>query len=209
MAEQVQVRYYAVWPEESFNHANNPGGTVMSRVPYLKTAVVGVLALITVNVARAGDEAEDVTPIDATLADLDWLTGSWAGEGLGGKVEEHWSEPAGGTMIGMFRLVVSDDTTRVSEFLMIEQEGDRVAYRFRHFGPRHVPWEKEDPLVFDLVKLTDREAVFHSSVQTNPKRLTYRRVGEDELTVQVQGEENGQLTDGFTIRMKRTELVPD
>jgi hypothetical protein len=180
----------------------------MSRVPFVKIAVVGVIALITVNVARAGDEAEDVAPIDATLAELDWLTGSWAGEGLGGQVEEHWSKPAGGTMIGMFRLVVSGDTTRVSEFLMIEQEGDHVTYRFRHFGPRHVPWEKEAPLVFDLVRLTDREAVFHSSVQTNPKRLTYRRVGDDHLTVQVQGEENGQLTDGFTIKMKRSALSP-
>jgi hypothetical protein len=190
------------------------GGTFMYRIPGVPACLAGVLVVTAINAANdddtgvAGDNAIDARPIDARLADLDWLTGSWTGEGLGGEVEEHWSKPAGGTMIGMFRLVVSGDTTRVSEFLMIEQEGDRVAYRFRHYGPRHVPWEKEEPLVFDLVKLADREAVFHSSEQTNPKRLTYRRVG-DHLTIHVQAEENGQLTDGFTIQMKRGELGAD
>ena len=38
----------------------------------------------------------------ATLADMSWLTGHWTGTALGGFVEEIWSEPRGGAMMGMF-----------------------------------------------------------------------------------------------------------
>ena len=30
-----------------------------------------------------------------------WLTGYWQGEGLGGKIEEVWSEAQGSSMMGM------------------------------------------------------------------------------------------------------------
>lgn len=41
----------------------------------------------------------------ATLADMKWLVGHWKGTGLGGVSEEIWTEPAGGVMMGMYRLV--------------------------------------------------------------------------------------------------------
>ena len=145
--------------------------------------------------------------IEATLEQIAWLVGSWSGEGLGGAVEEHWTKPAGGSMLGMFRLVTrTTGKTRVCELLMIEQEGQRVVYRFRHFGPGHKPWEEPDkPLVFDLIEVSASKAVFESSVQTNPKRLTYRLEG-DKLTVHVQGEKAGVLDKGFELSFSRTKL---
>ena len=145
--------------------------------------------------------------IEATLEQIAWLAGSWSGEGLGGAVEEHWTKPAGGSMLGMFRLVTrTTGKTRVCELLMIEQEGQRVVYRFRHFGPGHKPWEEKDkPLVFDLIEVSASKAVFESSVQTNPKRLTYRLEG-DKLTVHVQGEKDGVLDKGFELSLSRTKL---
>src|SRR5688572_10348065 len=41
----------------------------------------------------------------ARVSDLGWLTGTWTGEGLGGAIDEVWSEPAGGSMVCYFRLV--------------------------------------------------------------------------------------------------------
>lgn len=41
----------------------------------------------------------------ATLEDFRWLVGHWTGTGLGGVSEEVWAEPAGGAMMGMYRLV--------------------------------------------------------------------------------------------------------
>ncbi len=149
--------------------------------------------------------AEDAKPVKAKVSDIAWMAGAWSGPGLGGRTEEHWTAPAGGSMLGMFRLVNKDDKATVFELLLIEQEGEHVKYRFRHFGPGHKPWEKPDkPLEFDLIEVSERKAVFHSSVQTNPKRIMYTRVGDDELRIRVQGEKDGKLGDGFELVLKRT-----
>jgi len=144
--------------------------------------------------------------IEATVQQLAWISGAWAGKGLGGTVEEHWTKPAGDSIVGLFRLVGADDKLTVCELLMIEQRGKHVVYSFRHFGPGNKPWEDLDkPLTFDLIQLTSNEAVFESSVQNDPKRLTYTRT-DDKLAIRVQGETNGILGDGFTLNMKRTKL---
>ncbi len=144
--------------------------------------------------------------IETTLQQIAWISGAWAGKGLGGTVEEHWTKASGDSMVGMFRLVGADDKLTVCELLMIEQRGKHVVYSFRHFGPGHKPREELDkPLVFDLIRLTPNEAVFESSVQTNPRRLTYTRK-DDTLSIRVQGETDGVLGDGFTLNMKRTKL---
>ncbi len=150
-------------------------------------------------------QSEVAVGIDATVDQLSWISGAWTGKGLGGTVEEHWTKPAGGSMVGIFRLVGADGKMTVCELLMIEQRGKHVVYSFRHFGPGNTPWEELDkPLVFDLIRLTPNEAVFSSSVQTTPKRLTYTRT-DDKLAIRVQGETNGVLGDGFTLNMKRTK----
>ncbi len=150
-------------------------------------------------------QADASAPIEATLQQIAWISGAWDGKGLGGSVEEHWTKPAGDSMVGLFRLVGADDTLTVCELLMIEQRGKHVVYSFRHFGPGNKPWEEPDkPLTFDLIRLTSNEAVFESSVQNDPKRLTYTRK-DDTLSIRVQGETDGVLGDGFTVNMKRTK----
>jgi hypothetical protein len=138
-----------------------------------------------------------------SVGDLGWMAGSWYGEGLGGRVEEHWAAPDGGTLMGMFRLVGADDETKVTEFMLIEQEETGVKFRFRHYGSGHRPWESDAPLEFDLVETGERRAVFHSSVQTQPRRLTYQLDGEGKLSITVQNEKDGTLEPGFTLRLSR------
>ena len=185
--------------------------------PVLRRTIVVGAALSVLATALSATDVPPVLPkrggdapsagIVATLDQISWLGGSWTGEGLGGPAEEHWTTPAGGSMLGMFRLIAkSTDKTRVCELLLIEQEGEHVVYRFRHFGPGHKPWEEPDkPLVFDLIEVSATKAVFESSVQTNPKRLTYRREG-DKLTVRVQGEKDGVLGKGFELSFSKTKL---
>lgn len=153
--------------------------------------------------------AEGHAPIRAQLADLAWMAGAWKGPGLGGVAEEHWTRPSGGSMLGMFRLVNGKGKASVFELILIEQVDDQIVYRFRHFGPGHKPWEPPDkPLTFDLVRLSANEALFESNVQTDPKRLTYRR-DDDKLQIRVQGEENGELQPGFLVKLEATELDDD
>lgn len=174
----------------------------------MNLAILSTLILSVSPCLRAEpSQAATTKPVKANLSEIAWMAGTWSGPGLGGQTEEHWTAPAGGSMLGMFRLLNKDDKATVFELLLIEQEGEHVKYRFRHFGPGHKPWEKPDkPLEFDLIEVSESKAVFHSSVQTNPKRITYSRVGDEELRIRVQGEKDGELGAGFELVLKRTTL---
>ncbi|MCH8913064.1 MAG: hypothetical protein IIA33_05790 [Planctomycetes bacterium] len=179
-----------------------------SAVTCVTLSCVGLMLLAAHDPPKEAKSTQEVASagIEATVQQLAWISGAWDGKGLGGTVEEHWTKPGGGSLVGVFRLIGADDKMQVCELLMIEQRGKHVVYSFRHFGPGNKPWEELDkPLVFDLIRLTPNEAVFESSVQTDPKRLTYTRT-DDTLAIRVQGETDGVLGDGFTLNMKRTKL---
>jgi len=127
-----------------------------------------------------------------SLASLAWMAGSWQGTGLGGSVEEHWSRPAGGSMIGMFRLS-QPDATSFTQFFLIETEKDgRVLLRFKHFNAGYDAWEKEAPLTFVLTQAKAGIAVFESpDPKQTPVRLSYSSRGENAMCAVIDSPEGG------------------
>ena len=107
----------------------------------------------------------------ARVADLAWLAGRWMGEGLGGRVEEAWSPPDGGAMVGYFRLVKDDKPVFYEIMTLIEVEGS-VELRLKHVNADMTGWEdKEKFVTFRLVKQDASGAYFSG--------LTFRRVNAD------------------------------
>ena len=82
---------------------------------------VSVLALGLV----AGTSSQNATQ---SISDLAWIAGDWQ-MAPGGKSqsEEHWTAPAGGTMMGMSRTLAGDKTVEF-EYLRIEQRTDGIYY---------------------------------------------------------------------------------
>jgi hypothetical protein len=94
----------------------------------------------------------------------------------------------------------------VIEYVMITEEEDRIALRFKHFRPDYTTWEDGRPLEFTLLSVSGHEAVFHSEVpdQNSPRRITYRLSNEGELSAVVAGSDaKGQLEEKFEIRLAR------
>ena len=119
------------------------------------------------------DDPENQAP--ASISQMAWLAGSWAGEGLGGDVEEMWSAPSGGTMIGSFKLVQGDEPSIYEIELMVEVGGS-LEWRVKHFNPDFSAWEeKADFVSFPLVKIEEEAAYFDG--------LTVMKDGEDGLKV--------------------------
>jgi hypothetical protein len=111
----------------------------------------------------------------ATLADMAWLAGHWTGEALGGQSEEIWSEPAGGAMMGMYRLV-RDGKPVFYELLTIVEEKGSLMLRLKHFNPDLTGWEEKLKTIdFPLVAKSDG-AVHFDGMSFHPK-------GNDALTV--------------------------
>ena len=118
----------------------------------------------------------------ATLADVGLLVGSWRGEFMGSMAEEVWLPPAGGTMVGMFRLFREDRVVFYEFMILVEEEGG-VSMKLKHFHPDFRSWEEKDAMVtFPLVK-ADSDGVWFEG-------LTYRR------------QEDGSLHGSVTVRRK-------
>ena len=85
-------------------------------------------------------------PGTATIGDMAWLAGHWRGEGLGGFVEEMWTPPRDGVMLGMFRLV-RDGHPEFYELMAIVEEEQSLVLRVKHFNPDMTGWEEKDETV--------------------------------------------------------------
>jgi len=123
----------------------------------------------------------------ATLADMSWLVGRWKGNGLGGVSEEAWSDPAGGVMMGMYRLVIAGKPS-FYEFMHLAEDQGALVLKLKHFNADLTAWEdKERFVTFQLVKLGEKEAFFDG--------LTFRRLGERRLEIFLALRRNGQIVE--------------
>ncbi|MCA9528333.1 MAG: hypothetical protein KC549_18740 [Myxococcales bacterium] len=116
--------------------------------------------------------------------DLGWLAGTWLQRGDDGQVvEERWSPPVGGNLVGTGRTVRAGRVLG-NEFLQIEVRDDGTWYRAQ-------PGGRCPPTDFKLVEHGPALAVFTAPAHDFPQRIAYRREG-DHLHVTLDGVEGGQ-----------------
>ena len=130
-----------------------------------------------------------------TLADLAWISGAWQSEPGGRRQsEEHWTQAAGASMVGMSRTVAGDKTVEF-EYLRIEQRTDGIYY-VAH------PKARCPGTDFKLTRASATEAVFENPQHDFPKRIIYRKGADDSLTASIDGGEGTKsMTYGYR-RMK-------
>ena len=137
--------------------------------------------------------SQDVSPPPATpprAADLAWLSGSWSREQAGHRVEELWSTPAGGTLMGTSR-TVKDGATAFYEYLRIEERDGALVY---------VAWPKgaTQPTDFGWTAGGDTWARFENPSHDFPTSLVYRLTGT-QLHIEVRGPDGK----GFDVDLAR------
>ncbi|MGE0045397.1 MAG: DUF6265 family protein [Hyphomonadaceae bacterium] len=117
------------------------------------------------------------TAAQARIEDAAWLAGRWVGEGLGGQLEETWAPPAGGQMVGHFRLTRNGAPVFYEIMLMEVTEGG-VQMRVKHFNPDFTGWEERNEwVIFEPVSASETELAFSG--------LVLRREGEDQLIITI------------------------
>jgi len=108
-----------------------------------------------------------------SIVQFSWLTGHWIGDGFGGVSEEIWSEPRGGSMIGLYRHLNKGENNFYEIFSLYEDEGG-ITFRLKHFNPDMVGWEdKEDFVEFPFISVEEGKAVFNGLIYelTNPDTM--------------------------------------
>ncbi|HEY3340951.1 MAG TPA: DUF6265 family protein [Anaerolineae bacterium] len=122
-------------------------------------------------------------PVAATIDNLAWMAGSWYGTVDGDPVDEHWSTPAGGAMMGMFRWL-KNGKVYLYELLAIEPDANGLVLRLKHFDRGLNGWEvKGRPVAYPLVNVGDQEAAFERGGVYRSTRFVYKLTGEHTLTV--------------------------
>jgi hypothetical protein len=132
----------------------------------------------------ADSPVADTLPTGAvSVADLAWLAGSWGFEDGGRRYEEHWTAPAGGTMLGMSRTVAGGRTV-AHEFLRIDERDGRLVY---------TAWPSGQPTAsFTSVAVEGGRVVFENPRHDFPTRVIYERRPDGSLLARVEGLRDGE-----------------
>lgn len=137
-------------------------------------ALVGLL-MISWLAASAAESGAAKPTIDS----LAWLAGDWSFEQNGRGVRETWMPPAGGTMLGMSRMVKGERTLN-HEFVHLAADAEGViTYTVTPSGQAQV--------AFKLVKAEGRSAVFENLANDFPQRIGYTRVDDTTLAAWIEG----------------------
>ena len=130
------------------------------------------------------------------IAELVWMSGDWqTAPGGRAQIEEHWTRPAGGTMIGVGRTVAGDKTVEF-EFLRIEQRGDDIFY----VANPNAQCPQTD---FKLTRLSGQEVVFENPEHDFPKRVVYRKKSDGSLLASVDGGEGTKAQSFSYVPLKK------
>lgn len=124
------------------------------------------------------------TNLAATLADLEWMCGPWQGALGEQNVKENWSQPEGGTMSTMVRLLVGDSTQMI-ELIAIREHNSSLVLHLRQFTPDLQLVTNQD---MELAEIAPQQVAFicpRENVEAKIPRLEYRGVSEGTMEVHV------------------------
>lgn len=145
--------------------------------------VLGLLTAVTLSACHSAPPPRlSAPPRDEGLAKVDFVAGCWRGETAEGVVEETWTRPTGGSMLGTGR-TLAKGRTAFFEFLRIELRGDQIVYVAQPKGGA--------PTEFPLAKAGEGHVVFENVGHDFPQRIRYERRTATVLHVHLEGVEGG------------------
>jgi hypothetical protein len=121
---------------------------------------------------------------DARVAQVAWLAGCWELTSGARVVEEQWTRPRGGLMLGVGRTVRGDSLVEYEQVRIFER-GGRLVYGASPSG--------QAPAEFESTQLSDSAVTFENLGHDFPQRVMYRRPSADSLVARVEGMRRGQL----------------
>jgi hypothetical protein len=146
-----------------------------------------ILAVIAITLGTATALAYRQASQGVTLEQLVWFTGCWVYTSPRVIIEEHWTSPAGGSMLGVSRTLRRNpggDSTIAWEFIRLYARGTDLVYAAQ---PHNQPAAE-----FVSERINDAEAVFANPAHDFPQRIIYRKVRTDSLRARIEGTQNGR-----------------
>jgi len=152
-----------------------PGGRLLAH-----TALLLLTAAVTASAATA---AAPLEPQQTNIDAVGWMQGCWESSTPQRVVEEQWTAPRAGSMLGVGRTVRGERLIEY-EFVLLQEREGRLAYEAHPSG--------QPSAVFKSSTVTGTMAVFENPEHDFPQRVGYRRDGADAIVAWVEGTENGK-----------------
>jgi hypothetical protein len=183
-------RYRGAWRDGAFEYesvrvdASGKPGTGLIRWELCVTDA-GLLASVAVDPPTGFESValyrhpEDIAlpaPAKAAIGDLAWLAGAWVGTRGKSSIEERWSPPSGGAMLGTSRTVARDRMVAFEFLRVVERDGGLVYVA----QPGGAP-----PTEFRLTERTGARAVFENPRHDSPQRIMYELSAEGRLSASI------------------------
>jgi hypothetical protein len=151
----------------------------------LMVSVMLVLSLFTSGLSQQPVQKTLENPVGnkASLADLAWLTGCWEGRQGQAVIEEVWSKPAGGSMLGFGRTVNGGRTTNY-EFMHVREENGSLTYMPQPQGGTRVSFPLKDSF--------GARMTFENKAHDFPQRVSYERKGPGLMLAAIEGVYKGK-----------------
>lgn len=141
---------------------------------------MAVVCLLAVSPGVAGAAVSSGS--QSSIEGMVWLAGHWIGSTGGVDTEEHWTDPAGGALIGMHKDVKNGKMISF-EFLRIIARTDGIYYMASPIGREATP--------FKLVEQSAGRLVFENPAHDFPNRILYWSDEPGVLHARVEGKEEG------------------
>ena len=132
-------------------------------------------------------QAQTATKAPPHVAQLAWLAGCWERASGPRVVEEQWTRPRGGLMLGVGRTVNGDSLVEYEQVRLFER-GGKLVYAAAPSG--------QTPAEFESTEVSESAVTFENLGHDFPQRVIYRRPTAESLVARVEGMRRGQLRGG-------------
>ena len=133
----------------------------------------------------AADTTAKQSTAAATIAQVEWIAGTWIGTLGTASIEERWIAPSGGSMLATSR-TIRGNAMMEFEFLCIsEREGSLVYTAMPNAAP---------PTDFMLTNITADSATFENPTHDFPKMIRYAKRPDGTLEATISGAANQRPT---------------
>ena len=146
--------------------------------PYSVVLMILIVASIMTPIATMQGPAKQDVSI------LSWMSGTWV-EVIGQtEMEEQWTTPKGGSLLGVHRDVRAGRTISF-EFMRIQQDADGITFWGSPGGKPAVP--------FRAIEVTSQRVTFENKEHDFPQRVIYWLTADEMLHAKIEGTMNGKL----------------
>jgi hypothetical protein len=155
----------------------------------LNSSFYSLLCAAMLSILASGNVCAEVSAdhhnkVPASVDDLSWMTGSWAGPAGPNVLEENWAEPKNNSMVAVVRMMGEGNTSMV-ELIAIEPHEESLTLRVQQWNPGFSP-RTPGPQVMKLEAITKNSVTFTATGEGGLASLSYSRPQSDKFVISIE-----------------------